>query len=157
MSKTDFAKGALSDSALDGEAANLIDRAVSSLDEKEVAGLDFKGAIDAHMKWKGRLSRYVAGNSAEVLDADVVSKDDQCVLGKWIYGVGLASYGGEQLFKELKSAHARFHLSAGQIITEVDKGNAERAQDMLNRGEYPKISRDISMLLAQLFVRFKGK
>ena len=53
--------------------------------------------------------------------------------------------------------HARFHMSAGQIITEVDKGNADRAQDMLNRGEYSKISRDISLLLAQLFVRFKGK
>ncbi len=157
MSKTDFAKGALTDSALDGEAANLIDRAVSSLDEKEVAGLDFKGAIDAHMKWKGRLSRYVSGTSTEVLDAGVVSQDDQCVLGKWIYGAGQASYGGEQLFKDLKALHARFHMSAGQIIAEVDKGNSGRAQDLLNRGEYAKISRDINLLLAQLFVRFKGR
>lgn len=156
MSKTDFAKGSLSDSALDGEAADLIDRAVNSLDEKEVAGLDFKGAIEAHMKWKGRLSRYVAGTSTETLDAGVVSQDDKCMLGKWIYGVGLASYGGDQLFKELKVVHARFHASAGQIVTEADKGNSERAQDLLTRGEYSQNSRDTTRLLAQLFVRFKG-
>ncbi|MDJ0863792.1 MAG: CZB domain-containing protein [Gammaproteobacteria bacterium] len=157
MSKSDFAKGALSDTALDGEAASLIDRAVSSLDQKEVAGLDFKGAIDAHMKWKGRLNRYCAGTSSEALDAGVVAQDDQCVLGKWIYGEGLASYGGEQLFKELKAVHARFHASAGQIVAEVDKGNPALAQDLLNKGDYPKLSRDITHLLAQLFVRFKGR
>ena len=157
MSKTDFAKGAMSDTALDDEAANLMDRAVSSLDQNEVVALDFKGAIDAHMKWKARLSRYVEGTSTESLDAGVVSQDDQCVLGKWIYGVGLASYGGEPLFKELKAVHARFHASAGQIVAEVHKGNAGRAQDMLNRGDYSKISRDITHLLAKLFVRFKGK
>ncbi len=157
MSKTDIAKGALSESALDGEAADLMERAVNSLDEEEVSGLDFRSAIDAHMKWKGRLSRYVAGTSREVLDAGVVSQDDQCVLGKWLGGAGLASYGGEQLFKDLKAVHTRFHASAGQIVAEADKGNSELAQNLLNKGDYSKTSRDVSLLLAQLFVRYKGK
>ncbi len=38
MSKTDIAKNALTDSALDGEAADLMQRAVNSLDEAEVTG-----------------------------------------------------------------------------------------------------------------------
>ena len=59
-------------------------------------------------------------------------------------------------FKELKVVHARFHASAGQIVTEADKGNPERAQDLLTSGEYSQNSRDTTRLLAQLFVRFKG-
>ncbi len=51
--------------------------------------------------------------------------------------------------------HARFHASAGQIVAEADKGNSELAQNLLNKSDDTKISRDVFLLLAQLLVRHK--
>ena len=40
----------------------------------EVAGLNFKTAVDAHMKWKVRLESYISGTSTEQLKVEVVSR-----------------------------------------------------------------------------------
>ncbi|MDR3395099.1 MAG: CZB domain-containing protein, partial [Parasulfuritortus sp.] len=48
-----------------------------------LAGLNFKTAIDAHMKWKVRLESCLSDDNKESLQVEVVSRDDQCVLGKW--------------------------------------------------------------------------
>ena len=59
----------------------------------ELAGLNFKTAVDAHMKWKVRLESYIGGTSTEQLKVEVVSRDDQCPLGKWIYDKGGEKFG----------------------------------------------------------------
>ena len=43
-------------------------------------------AINAHIHWKIRLEKYLDGTSEEKLDPKLVSRDDQCKLGKWIHG-----------------------------------------------------------------------
>lgn len=48
----------------------------------ELAGLDFKTAIDAHMKWKVRLEAVIDGRSEETLEVAVVSCDNRCTLGQ---------------------------------------------------------------------------
>ena len=50
----------------------------------ELAGLDFKTAIDAHMKWKVRLEAVIDGRSEETLEVAVVSCDNRCTLGQWL-------------------------------------------------------------------------
>jgi hypothetical protein len=37
----------------------------------ELAGLNFKTAVDAHMKWKVRLESYIGGTSTEQLKVDL--------------------------------------------------------------------------------------
>ena len=48
----------------------------------ELAGLNFLTAIEAHIKWKGRLESYIDGTSDEDLKVEVICRDDQCPLGK---------------------------------------------------------------------------
>lgn len=126
-------------------------------DVVEIAGLDFRTAIDAHMKWKKRLEEYIGGTSTETLRVEIVSRDDQCVLGKWIHGEGGHRYERLDLFKELREVHASFHSCAGCVITEVDQGNAEKAAEMLNHGDYAKVSARVKMLLARLYVQTADK
>ncbi len=62
--------------------------------------LDFMGAIEAHIRWKVRLESYISGEGREQLDPDVVGKDNQCALGKWIYGPGGQKYNALTVFQE---------------------------------------------------------
>jgi hypothetical protein len=125
-------------------------------DAVEVAGLDFRTAIDAHVRWKKRLESYIEGTGQEQLKVEVVSRDDQCVLGKWIYGEGGQRYGSHELFEELKTVHAKFHVCAGHVVTEVDQGRNDKAVEMLHTGDYPKVSARVKLLLARLYVQISG-
>lgn len=123
-------------------------------DEKgaEIAGLNFKTAVDAHMKWKVRLESYISGTSSEKLRVEVVCRDDQCPLGKWIYDQGGEKFGYSETFFDMKVHHAMFHRCAGQVLETAQAGDKETATRLLNSGEYVKASERVKMLLARLFV-----
>jgi hypothetical protein len=112
--------------------------------------LDFYMAIEAHVRWKIRLEAYINGTSEEKLDAEVVCRDDQCALGKWIYGTGGQHFGGHPKFPDLRATHAEFHKCAGDVIRAVDRGNAEQARDLLFKGDYAKYSQRVKAELARL-------
>lgn len=120
--------------------------------EAQIAGLNFKTAIDAHMKWKARLESYIKGTSAEKLEVDVVCRDDQCPLGKWIHDKGGENFGYSETFFDMKAHHAHFHRCAGQVLATVQAGDAKEAMRLLNSGDYVKASERVKMLLAKLFV-----
>ena len=114
--------------------------------------LNFMGAIEAHVRWKIRLEAYINGTSEEHLDPEVVCRDDQCALGKWIYGGGGAKYGNHPLFPVLKQTHTNFHRAAGDIVRTVDAGDKEKARTMLNSGEYARYSHRDKSDLARLSI-----
>ena len=114
------------------------------------AGLDFMNAIEAHVRWKIRLEAYINKTGEEDLDADVVGADDQCMLGKWLHGVGDEKFGGHPLFPDLKMTHAQFHRSAGDIIRTVDEGDPEAARKKLMQGDYARYSHRIKSELARM-------
>jgi hypothetical protein len=118
----------------------------------EVAGLNFKTAIDAHMKWKIRLESYISGTSNEDLKVDVVCRDDQCPLGKWIYDKGGEKFGYSETFYEMKTHHAHFHRCAGIVLSAAQAGDTGTAIKLLNGGEYVKASERVKTLLARMFV-----
>lgn len=118
----------------------------------EVAGLNFKSAVDAHMKWKTRLETYIHGTSGEDLQVAVVCRDDCCVLGKWIYSQGGDRFGYSETFAEMKENHAHFHRTAGEILATAQAGEKEQALRLLHRGEYGRTSERVKMALARLFV-----
>jgi len=60
-------------------------------DKREIGGLDFVNAIEAHTKWKVRLQSMIDCDTAEMLDPDKVARDDLCELGKWIYASGVVN------------------------------------------------------------------
>jgi len=124
-------------------------------DESVVQGLDFVAAIEAHRKWKERLSAYADGTSTEKLDHSVICRDDQCALGKWIYGPGGTFTGHLPLFHQLKAKHAQFHISASQVVEHVQQGRTEVAQGLILDGEFSKNSRDVQTLISKLYMEMK--
>lgn len=118
----------------------------------EVGGLNFKSAVDAHMKWKLRLESYIEGTSNEDLKVEVVCRDDQCPLGKWIYSRGGSDFGYSETFFDMKAHHANFHRCAGEVLATAQSGQKEKARDLLHRGEYMRASEKVKKLLAKLFV-----
>ena len=119
----------------------------------EVAGLNFMTAIEAHIKWKGRLESYIDGTSSEDLKAEVICRDDQCPLGKWIYGPGGERFGTIEAFGEMKGQHALFHQCAGRIVETAQAGKKEEARRLLQYGDYVRASEQVKRLLAKLYVR----
>lgn len=122
-----------------------------------VAGLDFKTAIDAHMKWKVRLERCIDNDNEEGLQVEVISRDDQCPLGRWIVGAGGERFGHLREFQEMKVEHARFHLCAGDVLTCCLAGDKEGAVQKLRSGDYIRASERVKLLLARLYVQLSGK
>lgn len=118
----------------------------------EVAGLDFKSAVDAHMKWKVRLEAYINGTSTEKLNVDTVCRDDQCPLGKWIYSRGISEFGYSETFFDMKAHHANFHTCAGDVLRAAQAGEKEKALHLLHQGDYVRASERVKKLLAKLFV-----
>lgn len=119
---------------------------------EELAGLNFKTAIDAHMKWKLRLEHYINGTSTEDLKVDVVCKDNLCPLGKWIYDKGGEKFGYSETFSEMKDSHTGFHRSAGSVLAAAQANDTGGALKLLHSGDYVRASERVKMLLARLFV-----
>jgi len=118
----------------------------------ELAGLNFKTAVDAHMKWKVRLESYINGTSTEELKVEVVCRDDQCPLGKWIHDKGGEKFGFSETFFDMKAHHAHFHRCAGDVLAAAQSGKKDAALKLLHGGDYVKASERVKMLLARMFV-----
>ena len=126
-------------------------------DADEVKGLNFRTAIEAHQRWKVRLADYVAGTSTERLDRQVVSRDDQCALGKWIHGSGGDQFREMEGFRQLQDRHAYFHVCAGKILGLAQDGHKDAALQELQKGEYARISLDVVRDLATLYLSLQQR
>ena len=124
--------------------------------ETEAGGLDFYKAIEAHQRWKVRLSAYVTGESDERLDWTVICRDDQCALGQWLHGGARPPDGHEGLFSRLVQEHAQFHQYAGEVVQLADRGDKEAAQKLIGTGAYARASRQVIASLSQLFLALRG-
>ena len=95
-------------------------------------GFDFKAAIAAHGKWKVTLRN--AALKGETLDADSLSRDDCCALGKMVYGPEGQRWGDSPVFVDLVEKHRVFHQRAGSIAQAINSGQGEKAARMLETG-----------------------
>ncbi len=102
--------------------------------------MNFLEIISAHVRWKQRLSTYIKDKS-EPLDPAVICRDDECRLGKWIYGEGQA-YKQAENFEKVRTEHAQFHKHAAAVITFVNRGDRDLATQVLN-GEYARVSNNL--------------
>ena len=90
--------------------------------------MNFDEAVSAHTKWKVRLRMVL--NGTEKADAAVVSKDNQCDLGKWIHGEG-SKHAGLPSYKALLAEHAHFHKCAAEVVAKANAGNKAAAEALL--------------------------
>lgn len=111
--------------------------------------MDFDGAIQAHVEWKTKIRAYLLKRDGS-LNAPLVSQDNQCALGKWLYGEG-AKYSTIPEFNTLKTEHAKFHKFTAQIIELANAGKVQEANAMLQSGsEFMKLSANCVTLIMQL-------
>jgi len=113
-------------------------------------GINLDNAIKAHADWRSKLR--LAAQRHEHLDAETVSRDDCCELGKWLHGPGAS---GEcriaPSFTTLIQAHQKFHAAAGQVAHTINQGQGARAQDMLGNGTpFSEASSTVTRLIVQL-------
>ncbi|MDO9063916.1 MAG: CZB domain-containing protein [Sulfuricella sp.] len=130
--------------------------AAPAADAVSSAGIDFMAAIEAHVRWKVRLENYIDGTTTEKLDVEIVGMDNQCPLGKWIYGAGGDKYNANPVFQEIRGIHADFHKCSAGIMRQADAGDKEGAVEALRRGEHFKLSQRIKTKLARLHMELKG-
>lgn len=100
--------------------------------------MNWMGIISAHVMWKQRLVSLLAGKSEEQLDPSMIALDNQCALGKWIYGDG-QTMTDLPAFEEVRGMHAQFHRLAAEVVKLHQMGNLSAAEVLLN-GEYSKLS-----------------
>ena len=93
--------------------------------------MDFNVVITAHTAWKQKFKQFLEGK--ERLEAETVAKDNQCELGKWIYGEGsqLASL---PEFTEMKKKPAEFHQVASQVVRQSKVLKKEAALALVEVG-----------------------
>jgi hypothetical protein len=119
--------------------------------QEEFAGLNFKTALEAHIKWKTRLKGVIDGTGTEVLDPRTVARDDQCVLGKWIIGEGKNQFGKHPSFNSMVLAHTHFHKCAGHALDLALDGKMREAEEELHTGSFAHASQEVCRLLMRLW------
>jgi methyl-accepting chemotaxis protein len=114
-----------------------------------VDATDFDSIVDAHQQWSKKLRRAIEGRS-EPQDPAIVSRDDKCVLGAWIYGAG------NQLLADsaLRAKHAQFHQCAGDVLRHVVAGERDQAQRLLTE-RFAPLSTETVAQIRQLEQRFQ--
>lgn len=119
--------------------------------QEELAGLNFKTAIDAHLHWKKRLEHIIKDQDSERPEVAIVSADNQCTLGKWIYHKGIYLAEADEILT-LKSTHAKFHQEAGKILALTYEGKKQEALILLSSSDYSKLSMQIKKQLLKLYL-----
>lgn len=110
--------------------------------------MDFEQAVAEHLAWKDQLFDYLARPDGRLNPSDAAS-DQNCTLGKWIYGEG-STYAGDPEFATLRSEHAHFHKVVANIVSGARLGLSVRNEAALEREtEFGKTSANvISALMA---------
>jgi methyl-accepting chemotaxis protein len=94
------------------------------------SSLDFAAAISAHRAWKARIRNYLRGE--EQLHPEDVSAHTDCELGKWLYGIGIKTYGDRPEMKSLESDHQSLHEHIHGVIAAKTAGDTAGANQAYN-------------------------
>ncbi len=107
--------------------------------------------LAAHAAWMTHLREYIYGSGR--MDAATVARDDECEIGRWLYGDG-SRFRHLREYQHALRVHAAFHRRAAKVVNMVDHGRRlEAAADLAPGGDL----RDLSKDLAQAFIRLNRK
>jgi hypothetical protein len=119
--------------------------------EAEVAGLNFQSAVASHQNWKARFRAMIESGIVEALDPKMIAQDNQCAIGKWIYGPAKEKYGSHPLYEKLRSDHAVFHTSASRVLEMILRGDTQNALHEIERGDFSRATNDMIIDLALFY------
>ncbi len=111
--------------------------------------MDLNEAIQKHAQWKFRFRQALLTN--ELMDADVVAKDNQCELGKWLHGEGRSLYGQRNAHAQCLAKHTAFHIEAGKVAVMINAHRKHDAERMLANGsQFSEVSKAVAVALIEL-------
>ena len=111
--------------------------------------MDLNQAIEKHAEWKTKFRRAITAQ--EAMDADTISKDNCCELGKWLYGEAKTKFGKHGAHAECVTKHAAFHAEAGKVARTINSKKFTEAEAMLNSGTpYANASSAVGLAIMRL-------
>lgn len=111
--------------------------------------MDLNKAIEKHAEWKVKFRSAIS--KQEVLDAETVSKDNCCELGKWLHGESKLKFAKLASYNDCVAKHAVFHLEAGKVARTINAGKYAEAEAMLNAGSsYTTASSAVGIAITRL-------
>lgn len=115
---------------------------------KQARPMDIRPPLRAHAEWLAQLREYVYGAGAP--DAGMLVRDDQCELGRWIYGDALR-FRHLPEYEAARQAHASFHAEAAEVVRLMQAGRRHEAAVAIERGG-PLQNRSATMIRAFLWL-----
>lgn len=94
--------------------------------------VDLNEAIRKHARWKTWFQQAVS--AGEPLDVAILAKDNQCDLGKWLYGEAQSLYGMRPSHALCLTRHAAIHVEAAKVAAVLNAQCRDEAQRMLADG-----------------------
>jgi len=111
--------------------------------------MDLSSAIEKHTEWKVKLRLAIA--KKEAMDAETISKDNSCELGKWLHGEAKSKFGKLASYSDCVNKHAAFHAEAGKVARQINSKSYAAAESMLNGNTpYAVASYAVGNAIAQL-------
>jgi hypothetical protein len=93
---------------------------------------DIDDALIAHSQWKKRFQDAISHQPSD-FNPEAVKKDDICQFGKWLHGLSAEDTQNED-YKTVKTLHADFHKTAGEILELVLSGEKDEAMKKIESG-----------------------
>ena len=113
-------------------------------------------ALVAHGAWKLRLAQAIESGGSEFSPA-VVRLDDQCALGKWLYGNIASALRDTDQYETVRKLHAQFHLTAAAVLESALKGQKAEARAAMEPGsEFARTSTQLTLALTAWRVAVEG-
>lgn len=94
--------------------------------------MDLTNAIGKNAEWKLKFRTAIAGQ--ETMDAETISNDNCCELGKWLHGEGKSKFSKLSSYADCVSKHEAFHKEAGKVSKAINAGKYTEAEAMIDSG-----------------------
>ena len=111
--------------------------------------MDLSVAIQRHVEWKYKFRNAVHSNTA--LDAESISKDNNCEFGKWLLEEGRLEFAGHKSYPTCVTEHTAFHRAAGTVARAVNAKQPEQVERLMAPGsEFAESSKKVSIAIVEL-------
>ena len=112
-------------------------------------GIDLHAAASEHTQLRFRLGAFLRGVIAEALEPESLLADDQCTLGRWLYGEGRV-HRDDPVFQQLRKSHEEYHRAAAMIVANHYEGEVYDAAIVGFGSYFSNLSLRLSNLLTEL-------
>ena len=111
--------------------------------------MDLNTAIQKHAEWKFKFRHALLANQA--MDADAISKDNNCEMGKWLHGEAAALYGKTPAYAKCLADHAAFHIEAAKVAKAVNALNKDEVEKRISaETAFSEASKKVGISIVEL-------